>query len=99
MRPSGMSISDYVMKLEQLCFEAKSFHMEILDGILAYKLLIRANNEQKQLIKATVSKMDYQIKKDQLKKVFPKTNKDRKGDFETETEIEKSDVLLSKMSP
>lgn len=48
MRPSGMSISDYVMKLEQLSFEAKSFHMEILDGILAYKLLIRANNEQKQ---------------------------------------------------
>lgn len=93
-----MSISDYVMKLEQLSFEAKSFHMEI-DGILAYKLLIRANNEQKQLIKATVSKMDYQIKKDQLKKVFPKANKDRKGDFETETEIEKSDVLLSKMSP
>lgn len=93
-----MSISDYVMKLEQLSFEAKSFHMEI-DGILAYKLLIRANNEQKQLIKATVSKMDYQFKKDQLKKVFPKANKDRKGDFETETEIEKSDILLSKMSP
>lgn len=52
------------MKLEQLCFEAKSFHMEILDGILAYKLLIRANNEQKQLIKATMSKIDYRIKKD-----------------------------------
>ena len=46
-----------------------------------------------------MSKMDYQIKKDQLKKVFPKANKDRKGDFETETEIEKSDILLSKMSP
>ena len=63
--------------------------MEILDGILAYRLLISANlhNEQKQLVKATVSKMDYQIMKDQPKKVF--TNSDKKDDFKTEIEIQK----------
>ena len=61
IRPSGMSISDYVIKFEQLYFKVESFHMEILDGFLAYRLLNRANltNEQKQLVKATVSKMDY----------------------------------------
>ena len=44
--------------------------MEILDGVLAYRILNSANltNEQKQLVKITVSKMDYQIMKDQLKK-------------------------------
>ena len=46
--------------------------MEILDGVLAYRLLNSANltREQKQLVKATVCKMDYDIMKDQLKKVF-----------------------------
>ena len=69
-QPSGMSIS--VIKFEQLYFKAKSFHMEILDGVLAYRLLNSANltNVQKQLVKATLSKTDYQIMKDQLKKVF-----------------------------
>ena len=63
VRPSGMSISDYVIKFEQLYFKANSFNMEILDGVLAYRLLHSANltNEQKQLVKATVSKMDYQV--------------------------------------
>ena len=68
-----MSISDYVIKFEQLYFKAKSFYMEILDGVLTYRLFNSANltNEQKQLVKATVSKMDYQIMKDQLKKSLP----------------------------
>ena len=90
VQPSGMSISDYVIKFELLYFKAKSFHMEILDGVLAYSLLKSANliNEQKQLVKVAVSKMDYQIMKDQLKKVFTSnlTNVDNK------TEIDKMDV-------
>ena len=42
--------------------------METLDGALAYRLLNSAKltNEQKQLVKATISKMDYQIMKNQL---------------------------------
>ena len=50
IRPQGMSISDYVIKFEQLYFKAKSFNMEILDGVLAYRLLNSANltREQKQ---------------------------------------------------
>ena len=37
-------------------------------GVLAYRLLNSANltNEQKQLVKAALSKMNYRIMKDQL---------------------------------
>ena len=46
--------------------------MELLDYVLAYKLLKCANfsREQKQLVKATVSEYDYNKMKDQLRKVF-----------------------------
>ena len=92
VRPPGMSISDYVMKFEQLYFKAKSFHMEILDGVLAYRLLNTVNltNEQKQLVKATVSKMDYQIMKDQLEKVFTSTS----TNVNNKTDVDKTDVKL-----
>ena len=100
VRPSGMSISDYVIKFEQLYFKAKSFNMEILDGVLAYRLLNSANltNEQKQLVKATVSKMDYQVMKDQLKKVFTNTSADfdsKKVDCKDEIKVEENDIFYS----
>ena len=54
VRPSGMNISGYVIKFEQFYFKAKSFHMEILDCVLAYRLLNSFNltKEQKQLVKS-----------------------------------------------
>lgn len=71
-------------------FKAKSSHMEILDVVLAYKLLNSANpiNMQKQLVKATVSKMDYQIMDDQLKKIFTSTS----TNVHNKTEAGKTDV-------
>ena len=50
--------------------------MEIIDDVLTYRLINNANftNEHKLLVKATVSKMDYQIMKDHLKKVFTSTS-------------------------
>ena len=61
-----------MITFEQLYFKDKSLKMEILDGVHAYRLLNSANlsREQKQLVKATVSKMDCNIMKDQLKKGF-----------------------------
>ena len=49
-----MNISGYVIKFEQFYFKAKSFHMEILDCVLAYRLLNSFNltKEQKQLVKS-----------------------------------------------
>ena len=71
-------------------FKAKSSHMEILDVVLAYKLLNSANpiNMQKQLVKATVSKMDYQIMDDQPKKIFTSTS----TNVHNKTEAGKTDV-------
>ena len=64
--------------------------MEILEGVLAYRLLNSANltNEQKQLVKSTVSKIEYQIMKDQLKKVFTSTS----TDVDKKTDTDKIDV-------
>ena len=92
VRSSGMCMSDHVLKFEHLYFRAKSFHIKLLDGVLAYRLLNSANltNEQKQLVKATVSKMDYQIMKDQLKKVFTSTS----TNVDNKTDIDKIDVKL-----
>ena len=55
VRSSGMNISDYVVKFEQLYFKGKSFRMEILDSVLACRLLNNANltNEPRQLVKAS----------------------------------------------
>ena len=73
--------------------------MEILDGVLAYRLLNNANltNEQKHLVKGTVSKMDYQIMKDKLKKVFTSTstNADKKTDVDKiNVKSEENEVIL-----
>ena len=90
IRPSGMSISEYVIKFEQLYFKTKSFDMEILDGVLAYRSLNNTNliNEPKQLVKTKFSKMDYQIMKDQLKKVFTSTS----ANVDNKTEVDKTDA-------
>ena len=102
-----MTIADYVIKFEQLYFKAKSFDMEILDGVLTYRLLNSANltKDQKQLVKAIVSKMDYNIMKDQLKKVFTNTARDLspRNEYEVdrikvESQEEKSEVLYQKIS-
>ena len=69
-RPHAMSKSGYVIKFEHQI--AKSHKMEVLDGLLAYMLLNKAYlpEEKKQLVRATVKEMKYEIMKEQLKKVF-----------------------------
>lgn len=61
-----MSISDYVIKMEQEI--AKSHKMEVLDGVLAYRLLSNAilPEEKKKLVRATVKEMKYKIMKEQF---------------------------------
>ena len=97
VRPWGMNISEYV---EQLYFKARFFRMEILDGVWAYRLLNSANptNEQKLLVKAAVSKIDYQIIKDQLKNVFisTSTNVDKKAEVDkTDVKPEENEVFFT----
>ena len=71
VRPRNITIADYVIKFERLYFKAKWLKTKIL-GILAYSLLnsARLSREKKQLVKATISKMDHNTMKNQLRKVF-----------------------------
>ena len=72
IRPTDLSITEYIIQFERLYNKAKSFKMEIHDGVLAYRLLNNANlsDTHKQLIRATVSEMNYKNMKDQLNKIF-----------------------------
>ena len=64
--------------------------MEILEYDLAYRLLNSANLtiEQKQLVKAKISKMDYQIMKVQIERAFTITS----TNVHNKTEVDKIDV-------
>ena len=56
--------------------------------LIGYSKSANLTKEQKQLVKATVSNMDYQIMKDQLKKVFTSTS----GYVDNKADIDKIDV-------
>ena len=62
-RPHKISLSDYVTKFQQLHQVAENHDMEVLDGVLAYRLLNNANlpGEKIQLIWATANKIKYKI--------------------------------------
>ena len=71
-RPHEISLRDYVKNFGQLHQVAESHDMEVLDGVLAYRLLSNANlpGKKMQLIRATANKIKFEIMKEQLKKVF-----------------------------
>ena len=94
-----MKINDYIIKFEQLHSKAKSHKMEILDGVLAYRLLNSAglSEKHKQLVRATVPEMKYDKKKEQLKKVF--TNTCNNYDFsEGSIKVESNDSFYTQSS-
>lgn len=76
IRPEDMNMIEYIIQFERLYNKAKSFKMEIHDGVLAYRLLNNANlsDTHKQLIRATVSEMSYKNMKDQINKIFASTS-------------------------
>ena len=69
-RPHEISLSDYVTKFQQLHQVAENHDMEVLDGVLAYRLLNNANLPGKkiQLIRASANKIKYKITKEHLKR-------------------------------
>ena len=98
IRHTDMSMNDFVNKFEDFYSKAKNYKMEILDGVLAYRLLNNANlsEDHKQLIKATMIEMSYKSMKDQLKKVFTAI-KSEKPIFKEECEVktENSDIYYN----
>lgn len=86
-----MSLSGYVIKLEQLYQTAKSHKMQALDEVLAYRLLNKANlpKEKKQLVRATFNEVKCEIMKDKLKKVFTNLSFEKRSK-EEEVKLEQS---------
>ena len=84
-------------KFEQLHQVAESHDIEILDGVLAYRLLSNANLPGKkiQLIRATANKIKYEIMKEQLKKVFTRLSFGKRRKEEA-AELEQCDSFYTK---
>ena len=95
-----MSINDYVVKFEALHRDAKAHKMDIPDGVLAYRLLNNANlsEDKKQLIKATLTKMEYNEMKEKLKKVFTSSNVSHPSGHGIKHEPEHETLYSSDMS-
>ena len=71
-RPTDMTIAEFVVEFERLYNKAKAHEMVLPDGILAYKFLNNANisDSHKKLIHATMTTLSYEVKKEQLRKIF-----------------------------
>ena len=95
IRPPEMKISDYIIKFEQLYSKAKNHEMTISDGAVAYRLLNSAglSENNKQLVRATVSEMKYETMKSQLTKVF--TNTCSKVDSDMNIKLETTDTYYN----
>ena len=67
-----MSMKDYMIEFERLLSKTKAHGSNMSEDILAYRLLRSANISQhhEQLARATISDLNYQNMKLQLKKIF-----------------------------
>ena len=67
-----MTISDFINEFERLLNITKQYGSNMLSAILAYRLLKAANISEyyEQLTRATISDLNYDVMKTQLKKIF-----------------------------
>ena len=84
-------------KFEQLHQVSESHYMEVLDGVLAYRLLSNANLPGKkiQLIQATTIKTKLEIMKEQLKKAFTRLSFGKRSREEA-AKLEQCDSFYTK---
>lgn len=71
-RPAELSIKEYCAEFHKRLSKVKSSGTQLSEHVLAYRLLKSANlsDAETQLVKATISKMDYDTMVTQLQKVF-----------------------------
>ena len=71
-RPLNMPMKEYLIQFEKLYTNIKKHNMVLPDGVMAYRVLNSANldSEQKQLCRATLSDLKYDLMVAQLKKIF-----------------------------
>ena len=75
-RPTNIPIRDFLTEFEKRHHKTKSFGVTMSDDLLAYRLLKAANltTRDEQLVKATVTELQYSIVKSKLIKIFSDNN-------------------------
>ena len=70
-RASDMSIDTYISDFERLYNRVKAHQIELPDPVLAYRVLESANlpKQQTELIRTTITKLEYKAMKTQLRKL------------------------------
>ena len=93
-RPENVSISEYCAEFERKLAKVKAKGTTVTNEVLAYRLLNSANitPSQEQLIKATITTMDYESMATQLKKVFKGINASSQ-ELEVNIKEEPEDVM------
>ena len=71
-RPATLSIRDFMTEFDKRYFKIKSLSTTMSDDLLAYRLLKAANlsSNHEQLVKATVTDLNYDEVKNKLTKIF-----------------------------
>ena len=87
-RPSIMSFQVFLNEFDKHLFKTKNYGTTMSDDILAYQLSKSAHH--KQLIKAIIPNLQYNIMKDQLKKMFSDALKQVPTKTEDIIKLEKS---------
>ena len=88
-RPSNMTMNEYIIEFERLLCRTRSHGSQMSENILAYRLLKSANltSHHEELARATLTKLDYENMKLQLKKIFgDQVKSSTSGDFSVKIE-------------
>lgn len=71
-RPHEMSMKDFIIEFERLLSKTKSHGTQLSENVLAYRILKSSNvsDHHQELVRATISELNYESMKLQLKKIF-----------------------------
>ena len=83
-----MNIIDYINELEQLYYEIQQYEIAIATAVLIYRALKKANlsNDKQRLARATITELNDENMKKQLKVVLDSSLVSTDNSFETKKE-------------
>ena len=87
-RPTEMNVIGYINEFERLYHEIQRYEMTLPTAILAYRVLKSANisNEKQQLARATITELNYENMKKQLKATHDSPSVSTENSFEIKSE-------------
>ena len=86
-RKGNTSIRDFLTEFEKSLHKTRTYGTIMSDDLLAYHLLKAANLTTRQLVKATITKLNYEIVKSKLTKVFSDESELMPPDVKSEVQI------------